>query len=298
MLERHNRRQRRHLGRAAEDVRAVDDVALHDLEFFCREPVRLIEYFERGVHLADVVHQRREAELPQQGPVDIERAHLRHGERRDVHHVRERVVVVFLDRRQRHQRRAVLRDEPGEAVDDLPRRIGVGLVARLGRLPERFGRLDRGVVHPSGRRNPHLIVCDVLDDNFPDLDVPDAAHRQPIGDSYPRLAIAQDRDEAADVLARQAARQRDFLDLARTKVPSEADQRHRSARQSPAVDHDFVADESDDDARRRLECLEGVVAERVDAVLYQRMGRRVQLGPAQGCGETSHEIFGFPLVHF
>ena len=126
--------------------------------------------------------------------------------------------------------------------------------------------------------------------------MPDAAHRQPIGDSYPRLAIAQDRDEAADVLARQAARQRDFLDLARTKVPSEADQRHRSARQSPAVDHDFVADESDDDARRRLECLEGVVAERVDAVLYQRMGRRVQLGPAQRRGQPPDQLFRLFLI--
>ena len=41
-----------------------------------------------------------------------------------------------------------------------------------------------------------------------------------------------------------------------------------------------------------------VVDLNVRLALYQRMGRRVQLGPAQGCGEAPHEIFGFPLVHF
>ena len=72
---------------------------------------RLVQDLERRVDLADVVHQRGEPELAQQRPVDVERARLRHRQRRDVHHVRERVVVVLLQRGERHQRRAVLRHD-------------------------------------------------------------------------------------------------------------------------------------------------------------------------------------------
>ena len=136
VLEGDNRRQRRHLRRPPQDVRAVDDVPFHDREFFVRQLVRFVEHVERRVHFADVVHQRGEAELAQQRSVDVQRARLRHRQRRHVHHVRERVVVVLLQRRQRHQRRPVLRDDVRQAVDDLSRILRVRFLAGLRLLPQ------------------------------------------------------------------------------------------------------------------------------------------------------------------
>ena len=65
MLERHNRRECRHFRRPPQDVGAVDDMALHDLEFVLRQLVRLVQHFERCVDLADVMHEGRKAELTQ-----------------------------------------------------------------------------------------------------------------------------------------------------------------------------------------------------------------------------------------
>ena len=181
MLEGDDRRERGHFRRPPQNVRAVHDVLLHDLEFLFVQLVGLVQDFERRVDLADVVHQRREAEFAQQRALDIEGARLGHGERRDVHHVRERVVVVLLQRRQRHQRRAVLRDEPGEAVDDLPRRARVRLVAGLGRLPQRLGRFDRRRIDAPRRRDAGLLVGHFLDDDAAERHVAHAAGDEPIG---------------------------------------------------------------------------------------------------------------------
>ena len=68
VLEGHDRRERRDVGRRPQDLGAVDDVALHDRELVVGQLVRLVEDLERRPHLADVVHQRGEAELAQQGP--------------------------------------------------------------------------------------------------------------------------------------------------------------------------------------------------------------------------------------
>ena len=95
---------------------------LHDGELLVGQLVGLVQDLGRRADLADVVHQRRQAELAQQRPVDAERARLAHRQDRHVHHVRERVVVVVAHRGQRHQRRAVLRDGLGEPVDRLQRR--------------------------------------------------------------------------------------------------------------------------------------------------------------------------------
>src|SRR5215470_15599639 len=59
-----------------------------------------------------------ESELTQERSVDAERPRLSHRQDRHVHHVRERVVVVVLERRQREERGPVLRDRVGEAVDE------------------------------------------------------------------------------------------------------------------------------------------------------------------------------------
>ncbi len=89
VLEGDDRGQRRHFRRPPQNVRAVDDVLLHDLELVFRELVGLIEHFERRLHFPDVVHQRGEAEFAQQRAVEVEGARLRHRKRRHVHHVRE-----------------------------------------------------------------------------------------------------------------------------------------------------------------------------------------------------------------
>ena len=94
MLEGDDRREDRHLGRPAQDLGAVDDVAPHDRELVVGQLVRLVQNLLRRADLADVVHQRRQAELAQQPAVDAERARLAHGQDRHVHHVGERVVVV------------------------------------------------------------------------------------------------------------------------------------------------------------------------------------------------------------
>ena len=65
MFEGDHRRDGRHLRRAAQDFRAVDDVHAHHRELGVGQLVRLVEDLGRRAHLADVVHQRREAELAQ-----------------------------------------------------------------------------------------------------------------------------------------------------------------------------------------------------------------------------------------
>ena len=127
MLERHDRRERRNLRRAPKNLRAIDDVALHDHELLVGQLVGLVQDLGRRLHFADVVHERGEAEFAQQRAVDAEPARLGHRENRHVHHVRERVVVVFLQSRQRHQRRAVVHDRLREIVDHRLRRGRVGL---------------------------------------------------------------------------------------------------------------------------------------------------------------------------
>ena len=151
MLERDDRRQRRHLRRAPQDLGAIDDVHAHDREFGVGELVGLVENLDRRAHLADVVHQAGEAELAQQRAIDAKRSRLRHRQDRHVHHVRERVVVVVLERRERDQRRPILRHRLREVVDELrAERIGLAVVLR--RVPQRAGDVDGvGIEAADGR---------------------------------------------------------------------------------------------------------------------------------------------------
>ena len=145
MLEGDDRREDRHLRRAAEDLGAVDDVPPHDHELVVGQLVGLVEDLLRRADLADVVHQRRQAELAQQPAVDPERARLPHRQDRHVHHVGERVVVVVAHRRQRHERGAVLRDGVGEPVDRLQRRGRVRHALRSAALSHADFRDRHGV---------------------------------------------------------------------------------------------------------------------------------------------------------
>ncbi len=203
MLERDDRRERRHLRRPSQDVRAVHNVALHEVEFFLVQLIGLVQHIERRVDLADVVHERREAELAQQRPFDIQRAGLGHRQRRHVDHVRESVVVVFLERRQGHQRRAVLRDELGEALDDFPGGARVGLIPGLCRVPKAFRGFDRGSVHAPRRRDPRLIVGGLIDRDFSHRDMTNAARDELFAERHGRVPVAERGHEAAHFLARQ-----------------------------------------------------------------------------------------------
>ncbi|MNC89757.1 hypothetical protein D3C83_57400 [compost metagenome] len=72
MLESDDRREGGCFRRPPQHVRAVNDVLLHDLELGLGQLVGLVEDLGRGVHLADVVHQSRVAELPECRAVEIE----------------------------------------------------------------------------------------------------------------------------------------------------------------------------------------------------------------------------------
>ena len=89
--------------RPPKDVCTIDDVLLHLGEFIVGQLIGFVEHLGRGVDLADVVHERRESELPQQRALEVERSRLRHRQDRHVHHVGERVVVVALHGGERHQ---------------------------------------------------------------------------------------------------------------------------------------------------------------------------------------------------
>ncbi len=153
MLEGDDRRERRHLRCPAKDLRALDRMTLQDAEFLIGEPLRLVEDLRRRAHLADVVHQRRQPELAQQRPVNPEAARLAHGQDRHVHHVRERVVVVILERRQRQERRAILRHRLRERIDNASPGVGVGHPLGLRAVPQRSRHRHRIVVQPPERRD-------------------------------------------------------------------------------------------------------------------------------------------------
>jgi hypothetical protein len=65
MLEGDDAGEGRHLGRPAQNFCAVNDVHPHDGELFVVELVGFVEDLLRGAHLADVVHQGRQAQFAQ-----------------------------------------------------------------------------------------------------------------------------------------------------------------------------------------------------------------------------------------
>ena len=238
------------------------------------------------------MHQRGEAEFAQERSVDVERPRLRHRERRDVHHVRERVVVVLLQCRQRHQRGAVLSDQLREAVDDLPRGGRIGLVAGLGGFPQRLGGFDRRRVHAAGGRDAGLFVGHLFDDDAAERHVADASGREAVGERRRRRPVAEDGDEVPDLVARETARQRDLLDAALAQIAREADERRGPARQAVAVDDDFVADEADDDGRRRLERFGRGGIQGIESALHEGVVRRIELGAPQRCRKPAYQFLG------
>ena len=243
------------------------------------------------------MHQRGKTELAQKIAFDVEGAGLRHRQRRHVHHVRERVVVVFLERGQRQERGAILGDQAREPVDDLPRRRRIGLLSRLGGVPERLCGLYRGVVHAPGGGDARLLGGSLLDDDPSHGDVADAARAQAIGQRGGRRPFAEHGDEAADLLAGHAAREGDLLDVAFAEVAREPGEQRGAARQPVAVDDDLVADEPDHDGRSGVQTGGGGAGQRVDAAFDERVRRRVELDSAQCRRESPDQLFALLLIH-
>jgi len=73
-----------------------------------------------------------------------------------------------------------------QAVDNLPRRAGIRLVARLRRVPQGLGRLDGGPVDALRRRDAGLVVADVVDHDAAERDVAHALRDQAIGQRHGR----------------------------------------------------------------------------------------------------------------
>ena len=202
---------------------------------------------ERGSHFADVVHQRGQAELAQQRTVDAERPRLPHGEDRDVHHVREGVVVVVLQRRQREQRGAVLGDRLGEAVDHRARRGGIRFPFVLRRLPELTGHGDRVVVQLLDRRHVGQIAGDLLlDDDAADADALQVGQVEARPAGVSPFERGDRLDEAGELLRADAAIEGDAIDAALLQPPGQRPDcigfgdRH-------VIDNHLVADQTDDD---------------------------------------------------
>src|SRR6185436_10280595 len=213
---------------------------------------------------------------------------------RDVHHVRERVVVVLLQRRQRHQRRAVLRDDVGEAVDDLARAFRIGLVARLRLLPQRLGRRDRGAVHAARRLDAERVLRRVLDRELADDHALDASCGEPVEQRRPRPAVGELAEKRLHFRRGHPAMERDLLDLAIPQPANEARERGRPLAEPRVVDDDVVADEPDDERGGVGEVRRARGSERGDGALHQRMLRRVELGGPEPRGQPSNELLRVP----
>src|SRR5919198_1254220 len=82
------------------------------------------------------------------------------------------------------------------------------------------------------------------------------------------------------------------VSTALAQIAREADQRGGSARQAIAVDNDLVAEEPDDDGRRRLERFGRGGIQRVDAALHERGVRRIEVGAPQRCREPPYQFLG------
>ena len=121
--------------------------------------------------------------------------------------------------------------------------------------------------------------------------------RQLVGKRHLRLPVAEDGDKVLELLPREAAAERNLLDIALAQIARETDERRSAARQPRSVDDDLVVDEADDDAVRVLQRLLRRGDEVVDAALHQGMVGRVQIRAAHRGGDSADEIFCPGLVH-
>ena len=253
MLEGDDRRERRNIRRAAQNLRAVDDVALHDGELFVGQLVRLVQDFGRRLHLADVVHERGEAELAQQRTVDAQAARLGHREDRHVHHVRERVVVVVLQRRQRHQRRAVLHDRLREPVDHRLRRRRIGLRVGARAFPHHAGHRHRLGVHLADRRRVGAFLGHgFFERHAADADIRRLELRRGFLQRVARerlLELPELAGKGLQLVERDRPLNRDALDAERAEPANQLAHRRAGLGHRQIADDQLLAEHADDDRR-------------------------------------------------
>ncbi len=282
-------------GVVAQDFGAVDDVALHDRELVVGELVRLVEDLDRRPHLADVVHQRGEAELAQQRPVDAQPARLAHGQDRDVHHVGEGVVVVVLQRRQRQQRACGSAPPPApgrrsscarRSASGRPSVCALSQTSPAADTASLYSRLivAMSVRLPSTRCSTvtrPTRMCGIAGNDSAAVAVGDVA-----------CVDRRDRvDEGRDLLDGDAAVDGDALDAALLQPADERAERvglgHRHV-----VDDDLVADQADDD--RRLQAVQQLQRrrQRLEVAGDDRMALRVELRRAQRRREAAQQLVG------
>ena len=125
--------------------------------------------------------------------------------------------------------------------------VGIGLVPRLGGLPQGFRRLDGRAVDLARRGDAGGSILGLLQVDAADRDPAHAALLEPGRQRRRRAAVRQLVDEPAELVARDAARNRDLLDLALAQVPREADEHGGRSEEPLRVDDDLVADEPDHD---------------------------------------------------
>ena len=174
---------------------------------------------------------------------------------------------------------------------------GVRLIPRFRSLPQGFRRLERRSVDAARRGDaggPSFVR--LLEVDAPDRDPAHPALLEPGGERQRRAPVRQLVDEPADLVAGDAARDRDLLDVALAQVPREPDQ-HRGRPEEPLrVDDDLVVDEPDDDGVLVLQ--RGLRQRRqgVDAAPDERVLRRIQRRAAYRGGQPAHQLLVDPGI--
>ena len=232
--------------------------------------------------------------LAQQRAVDAEAARLRHRENRHVHHVREGVVVVLLQRRQRHQRRAVVHDRLREAVDHRLRRGRVGLRVRARAFPHHAGDRHGVGVHAADRRRVGLFLGHPLfERDAADADVRRFELRRRFLQRVSAerlLELAELARKGLELVERDVALDRDALDAHRAEPANQLAHRRAGLGHRQIADDQLVAEDADDDRRVvRVERAERF-GEPLEVARDDRMAGRVQLDAAQRRAEAPEQI--------
>ena len=225
-------------------------MATQDLELRFGQLVRVVQDVGGRSHLADVVQECRQPELAQERALDAEAARLPHGQDRHVDHVCERVAVVFLERRQREQGRAVLRDFMRERIDDFPPRRPRRAFPPFSRCPTSVSATDHRVLVEAGGtwrcpRSRHLAFLFGL--QAADPDVLQAGQRG--GRLRCRIDGAERLDQLRELVELHTLIDDDAFDLHVLQLPGQLAHALGGARHGDVSDHEVLADDTDGDGR-------------------------------------------------
>ena len=213
--------------------------------------------------------------------------------------MRERVVVVVLERRERHQRRAVLGHRLRQRVDQRLGLLGVGDAFALRHFPQRSGDRHAVGVEPPDRRHVGRRGLDPLvESQPPDANAGEAAeHAQRVGHLSGRghagaFGAGQRLDEQPKLLGRDAAVEPDPLDAHLPHPAQQLRERVADLHERNLADDDFVVDEADRHGGLLGQQLPGALGQRLQGPSGQGMRRRVQLVGPHGGRHAPHELVG------